>query len=476
MTERNASMEDFAPEVREPEAAEKKRATKQVTGGGVGDFEAMSVHEISQLAQPLNLPNHLLREHELGPYQTAYNTYTSPLRSTMRAMGRMKDLSLTGAPFKPSQMSPALTKRFRKLKLFEGNGENKDGAAQTAMDVWSTAQTSLQIGAEGMYGQQLELRAAMANFHGVQAMLTQRKKEAERDGLFGEVLKIEHTAEIAARIVEVGAEAVMGAAEIDEALDAGAEFDESAETEPDAESWSSKEQKVGEGMAKAASGISKGRAVLKEVNKYATNGKSIEMRDIFIIVQGDAKRYEKLKSDIDKLSETIGILGWSVEQQKVNDAKLRLDGLTIRLATSKKEQRATRKSTRDAAASFAHNNGAGKEGMLAMYAAEAAQELDTFGTLANDQLRNYVWPLIGAAAGFVGAKVNDGWFEAENLIAEGDTLVKNIKQVDRTNDYFKEHLPEWQDNAQKWRAFLEVRTHKQLLNGESALDEESDAG
>ncbi len=478
MSDPEYGIEDIQPEVREPEADEKQHARKQIAKpGATGDFEARAVGAMGHLAAPLHLPTKLQREPALAHYQTAYNTYTSPLRSTLRAMGRVRDVAMTGAPLTPAQMPAKLAKRFKKLSLFaEG-----DAGAEQAMGAWSSAQTTMQVHANGLYGGQVLLRSASQNFARVQAMLEQRRLEARRAGMIGQIGKIEHTAEVAARIVEVSAEAVMGAAEIDEALDGGIELDESAaDDETGAEDAATSEttgqdasqsgqQKFGAGISKAGAGISRGTAVAKQLQKYALAGQSIELKDVFIVVQGDAGRYLQLQKDIEQLSEAIGELEFVEEKLQIASAKSGLEGFTLELANKKLDLRSDRRKARNAAQQFGQSAHAGKEGVLAMYAAEAFQELDLFGTLANAQREQEVDPVKGKAARFVESKWE--WFEGQNMIDEAIELRDNLVGVSDQKHYFDDKLPEWQSTAQAWRTFLEVRTQKPLLDGQSETEE-----
>ncbi|HEV7555798.1 MAG TPA: hypothetical protein VGO00_10105, partial [Kofleriaceae bacterium] len=230
-------LEDVEPEIREPTAAEKKRETRAVMSKhGIGEFEKLAMAETGDLAAPLHIDAKIRHDAgaELGAYQDGYNNYTVPWRATLRAMGRARDLGLTGAnvnpqmadaPTTPDQMSPRLAKRFRKLSL------THDQQALSAFASWSTAQSALQVDAEKVLSGQQILRGAMESYRSVQMMLAQRKLEARRAGELGQIAAIDHAAEVCARIVEVGGEALTGAAEIDEALEAHGAIEEGEESE-----------------------------------------------------------------------------------------------------------------------------------------------------------------------------------------------------------------------------------------------------
>jgi hypothetical protein len=471
MSDPQYGIEDIQPEVREPEADEKRHARAQIRRpGDVGDFETRAVDAMGTLAAPLSLPTKLVREPQLAHYQTAYNTYTSPLRSTLRAMGRARDVSLTGAPLTPAQMSPKLAKRFKKLSL----EDKHDDGAQHEMGSWADAQTRMQVHAKGLYTGQTLLRGASQGFHRVQAMIEQRRLEARREGMVGQIAKIEHTAEVAARIVEVSTEAVLGAAEIDEALDAGIELDESESESGEADQWSGGQQQLGNGLAAAGAGVSRGKAVAAQLQKYALAGQTFELKDVFIVAQGDAGRYLQYERDVAQLSEQIGELQFVEEKLEIAAAKTQLEGFTLDLASRKLDLQADRRNARNAAQQFGQGGGGGKQAVLAMYAAEAFQELDIFGTIANDQREQYVDPVKGGAARFVESRWE--WFEGENLIQQAIDLRDNLIGVSQQKQYFDEHLPEWQATAQQWRRFLEVRTDKPLLGNHSELDDRTDAG
>lgn len=463
-----SNIDEFAPEVREAEKDEKKKARKEIEAPThAGTFEKKAVHSMGELAKPLALPPKLLRERALGRYQNEYNAYVPPLRSTMRAMGRLEDVIMTGAPLTPDKMSPKLAKRFKKLSL----SAQEDTSAGQAMDTWSTAQTTMLRNANDLAAKQTLLRGAVHGFYEIKALIARRQAEAKRDGKIGELAGIEHSAEVCARIVEVGAEAVTGAAEIDEALSAGIELDEGAEMEEGATAWRDGQQKAGDAVEAVAGGISKGRAVAAQLKKYALAGQGIEMKDIFIIVQGHAGRYMQLEKDIAKLSELIGNLQYTEEEQKIAAAKDMLKGFTLELASHQMGMRADRSAARRGAQGFAQAAAGGKDALYAMYAAEAYQELDTFATITVNQRESSVDPAKAAAARFVETKWE--WFEGENFVAEALELRDNLVMVSQQQVYFDEHVPEWQKNAAAWRTFLEKKTQKPLLDGQSEVDEES---
>jgi len=89
-----------------------------------------------QLGMPLQLGDHIKTDGgaKISQYETGYNTYAAPLRSTLRAMGRVKDISLTGAPLTPEELmkSPELAKRFARLSPERMTVQNNQ-----AFDAWS---------------------------------------------------------------------------------------------------------------------------------------------------------------------------------------------------------------------------------------------------------------------------------------------------------------------------------------------------
>lgn len=485
MAEHEHTIDEIAPEMREPEAAEKKTARGQVfKPDGVGDFETLAVTAMSDLARPLNLSTKMLRDGG-GPvvkFQEGFNMYTVPLRATLRAMGRAKDLMMTGAPATPKQLlaDPKLAKRFGKLAL----DAKADNDAEASMGDFADAMTRMKVGADGLMAGQVMLKAATENYRAVQLKLQRRAKEARRAGMIGEVGAIEHAAEVCARVVEVSAEAVAGAAEIDLAMEGSGDVVEPMDMEAggtveDAatEHWSSGQQKAGGAIEAAGGGISRGRAVAGQLQKYALAGKGIELKDVFIVASGDAGKYMQLQKDIAALSEAIGNLEYLEEQQLIHEAQTRLDGfkldMTVRKETVSSDRKNSRHRAQELATAWAGSTGksdpGGKDAMFAMYSAEAYQELDIFGTHAEAARRQYVDPHVRGAGKYVADRGDS--FESQNLIADGDDLARSVGQAVEAKQYFHEHLPEWQATAEAWRAFLEERTSKQLLDTDGAIED-----
>jgi hypothetical protein len=456
-----ADIEDIEPEMREPTAREEKHARKQVKAPGrTGDFEKLAVQQGSELAATLVLDDKI--KHDGGgtvrAWEQRYNMYVPALRGTIRAMGRTKDILLTGAPMRPDQMSAKLAKRFHKLSLTAKD----DGPAQSAMGNWADAQTQLKIDGASLRAGQTTLKAAVEGYRAVQMLFDQRALEAKRAGMTEELEQLEHKAEVCARVVEVSAEAIAGASEIGEALDSGAELDASAEgMVGDGEEWSGTGQKVAEGAEGAIEGAHRAKEILEAVQKHAESG-SISLKDVFIVAAGDAGKYFQLQKDLAELDEAIAGLDTSREKEQAVAARTALDGFKMDVSVKKQALRADREDARNRAQEFAQNAAGGQDAVLAMYAAEAYQELDTFGTLAEQQRSNDLDPIVGDVYDYVDRKW--AWFEGENVIGSGTKFRDSVAAVLGQKQYFDEHLPEWQQTAEAWRTFLEDRTTKKLIN------------
>ena len=480
------NIDRFAPETG-PTAAEEKRARKHgLAPSNVGDFETMAVASMTDLAQPLHLSPAMLKD-GAGPvirYQEGYNMYVTPLRATLRALGRADDMLKTGAPSTPAQLlaRPSVAKRFAKLSL----DTKADGAAQSAVGNWADAQTRMKLDADQLMAQQVNLKSATENYRAVQLLLQQRQKEALRDGLSAQVAGIEHAADVCARVVEVSAEAVSGAAEIGEAVEGSGEVIEPTDMEETGtveeagfDQWSTGQQKAGSAVENAGKGISRGAAIAKQVHAYATGNKPFELRDVFIVAGGGTARYNKLNAEIKLLNVAIGKLDATREQEMIHAAGEQLLGFKLTLGVEKQTLNADRRNARnraqEAAQNWAGSKGKGdessKDAVFAMYSAEAYQELDVFATHARSERESYVDPEIDAVDSYLTSKVET--FESKNLLQDASDLRHNVVVTRHMKKYFDDKVPEWEGTAQAWRDFLQDRTTKSLIYQDGAAERAS---
>src|SRR5262249_20318315 len=149
----------------------------------------------------------------LAEYQAGYNTYTGPLRSMLRAMGRVKDLSEAGAPVSPACLQKSEKQRFRKLS----QTGHDDASAQSAFHTWQQDQTKMSNDIKAYSAGQMQLQAAVENWQACQDKLEQRRIAAERANKTKELDEIREAAQTLAEITRFSMEAWTMAGEIDEA-------------------------------------------------------------------------------------------------------------------------------------------------------------------------------------------------------------------------------------------------------------------
>src|SRR5215813_13930362 len=135
------SVHDLEPGVEGSKSRVQKEQQRLSNPEDYGHFEGEAVSLGQFSARPLRLSRGTLQDagSNLAEYQAGYNTYTGPLRSMLRAMGRVKDLSEAGAPVSPAGLQKSEKQRFRKLS----QTGHDDASAQTAFHSWQQAQTKM---------------------------------------------------------------------------------------------------------------------------------------------------------------------------------------------------------------------------------------------------------------------------------------------------------------------------------------------
>lgn len=488
-------------------AHEQKRILKpsaagyfEVEGGNAGGLGA-----------PLHLGPEIKKDGgaSIGQYEAAYNSYAIPLRSTLRSMGRLKDVSMTGAPLTPAELkqNPKLAARFGNLSLTK----QADAGKQRAYHDWAEAQTKTQIDVQRFGASQYELASVVSDYRRVQKLIAQRQAEATRAGKMSELGVINEAAQTLARIVEVSVEAWNTAGLIEEemasqvaGLNANAEGLGSIDDLPVNQGidWEKgtgddplgrtsprslpkgKGQKAGDLADTVAQGSKMGGRIGKQVNekisKFVKENAaksttfSISMKDIFVLMMGKGEEYMKLQQDIAALDGKIKKLGMEQEVLTIRSAAARMNGMNLEFLAIGKQVSADRQAARAGARLFAQSVGGGADGAMAMYAAEAYQELATFGALADQQRRGMVDQLRGQVAAYVHG-VDKHRFIAIGAESDALALNDNLQAVKEQRAYFTEHLPEWQQRAHQWSEFLGSKTGTPLVAESNEADIKSQA-
>ncbi|MEO8842279.1 MAG: hypothetical protein ABI704_11955 [Kofleriaceae bacterium] len=406
----------------------------------------------------------------LQKYEEGYNAYAQPLRSTLRAMGRLKDVSLTGAPLTPAELMkrPELAARFGHLGAQASTVDVSSVQKDQAFDAWSDQANKMKLHVQMFGAGQHELAGVIANYRRVQLRLKQHSVERERASKTKEKREIDNAAETLAKIVDVSSEALSGMGEVEALLASHAALSKSGPdslaglpqsnnpdwaqgttNDPTGAKRSSKSaaQHVSSGVAKLGRGV---QVIEKEVEKTHTFG--LSAKDVFTVLIG-AKRYHDLETDIDSLDKQISKLGFEEEAQDVRSANEGLCGFVVEIAVRRDEVRGDRIAARRDARTFAHAHGGGDSAVTAMYAAEAYQELAALGELTEKQRKGMVdssWRRVSAYL-----HGNDFHrYAAIGALDDARLLDSNLRAVAEQREMFATQLPQWQRVSTQWSEFL----------------------
>jgi hypothetical protein len=141
----------------------------------------------------------------------------------------------------------------------------------------------------------------------------------------------------------------------------------------------------------------------------------------------------------------------------------------MEFVSNQEQVRAGRDASRRGARAFGSSLGAGEEGVMTMYAAEAWHELEQFGTLAMHQRKLLVDPLIGRVHNYLAGN-HPLRYEAIGAAEDAQVLWTNVHDVRAQRQYFEKHLPQWKDNAKQWSVFLRDKTGTPLITEKNEAD------
>lgn len=481
---REEDLEDSEMDSANPDAKKDARrafASPELTGyyerKGAELTGALNLEQDFDPARGQDLRDHA-RSVDIDAYERAYNMYSIPYGMTLKALGRTKDLSTAGAAMTPADLQkkqPKLAQRFAGLT----NGREPQSAGPAFND-WSRVQKQLSTNVSVTNAAQVHLQAAIYGFKEAQAMIEQRKLAARKAADTAELNEINETAETLARVVDVSVAAVASAAEIETVLSESAPLDEAAEGVGDLKGIEqtnntdlfngtasdptganlrlekTKTQKAS-GAASDAKDVAKtGGAIAKRVHQTVkeTNGADfkLSLKDIFVIADGDGAKYSQLTKDIAHINQLSARWGDDQFKNAVKRAHTDLDAAVLDVHAKQRANRDDSLDARRKASDFATAIGGGEEGTLAMYAAEAYQELAAHGDAANDirarlvdepwskvyrWLNNYPAAIQGTLAG-----------------RDAKTLANNVKQVGEQREFLQGSLPEWKERAAEWSDFF----------------------
>jgi hypothetical protein len=475
-----------------PHIATHERERLMEKDSSVGYFEVEGGSK-GGLGAPLHLGGEIMKDGSpaVAQYQAGYNSYAQPLRKTYRAMGRLKDLSMTNAPLTPADVEkdPKLAAHFKNLKL--------DGAQDETLTGWSSTQSNMVTNIKRFAAGQHVLAGAMANYARVQKGLEAKRKQAERESKLAEIHQVDEVVKTVHEIMNVATEAWTFSAELDTII-GGAALDENAafgEDEPNVEdeykgkpNWSkgtvedpsgggqsvsTKKQKAAGKVDSVMTGTAEAQKIVADLKTKLAAGQTFDLGiDGVLTAIVGGKAYLKLKQDVAVLDAKIRKLGLDAEADDLTSATEALNGFKMSFSADRAQLKNDRADARNYARNFATKVGAGHEGIMAMYAAEAYQELAAFGQLANQE-REDLMPAWGQAHHYI-RTTNKQRFQVLNMVSDGHRLAENLGEVMEQRNYFHKHLPQWTATAKQWNDFFGKNAHHDLVRKDNAADKAED--
>jgi Domain of unknown function (DUF4157) len=446
--------------------AEKDRAHRNVTifnANYVGSYEREGMmHEVPTIH--IGPKGRAAGGETLVQLEIDYNDYVPLLRSTLRAMGRLKDLDNAGAKLDPGTLAadPRLAKGFKPLNAERPADNEKIGD----FDTWSAHATEERIAIASMGAGFHQLKAAISGFRAAEGMLKRRKKQGDLAVSESKKAVIDQKVEMLEKIIDKCFKAVEMAQGIEAMLAFSPEFKEletiegpggkkSTMTHQQSEGWGkrtrSMEQSIGGAAATMGEQLKKRHT---QVESWLKEG-GVTLKNVLIFATGDAKEYERLTQEISRLKNDIAQLGFDIETDTIKQAEEQLEGMKLEIGVRTQQAGAKKGQARAAARTFGQSM-AGGEGALAMYAAQAYQDLALFGGEA-DRLRKaridrYLGWLYGFLKDTPWVAEGHGWYDDWIVMREwGQQMVEQ-------REFFSRRTPEWQQKATQWNAFFATLT------------------
>jgi hypothetical protein len=378
--------------------------------------------------------------------ETDYNAYTPLLRVTLKAMGRLKDLEAAGAKTDPAQLmaDPRLAARFRP---FDANRSGDD--ERPLFDMWSASATDERIAVRSMGAGFKQLKAAISGFRAAGILLKMRRKRAALEGAQSKKEAIDQKVEMLEKIIDTSFKAVEWADSIETFIESTRELHdlETIEAKESYKQTRSVQQSLGGGASWMAMQVKKRH---EKVESWLKSG-GLTLKNVLIFATGDAKEYEALTRQISQLQNDLSDLGFEEESLKIKEADEQLQGMKIEVGTRVESATAKREQARAMARNFGHKTG-GDEGALAMFAAQAYQDLAIYGRAADQIRRTRIDPYLGWLYGFLKdnayVALGHGWQEDWYVLRTwGQQMVEQ-------RDFFSAHQPVWNAKADAWNEFF----------------------
>jgi hypothetical protein len=401
--------------------------------------------------------------------QLDYNDYVPLLHSTLRAMGRLKDLDNAGAKLDPEALrsDPALAAKFKPLEATKQKDNDRIGD----FDSWSGHATEESIAVASMGAGFQQLKAAISGFRAAESMLKRRQKEAKLAGAEDKKAAIDQKIDTLVKIVDTCFKAVEIAGNVEAIMSMSSEFNDlqtvegpggktSTMTKQQSEGWENRTKSVQQSLGSGAAAL--GEQLKKrhtQVESWAKSG-GITLKNVFLVASGDAKEYEELTQQISSLKNGITQLGFDIETRQISEAQEQLDGMKLEVGVRTRGAAAKQGEARASARTFGQGVG-GNEGALAMYAAQAYQDLALFGGEADKLRRARIDRYIGWLFAFVKdspyVAEGHGWYE------DWITLRDWGQQMVEQRDFFSGRVPEWKQKSAAWNDFFATMTGGGLM-------------
>ena len=148
---------------------------------------------------------------------------------------------------------------------------------------------------------------------------------------------------------------------------------------------------------------------------------------------------------------------------EIKQAKEALDGFSMELGVQSKSVNAERMQARKAAHSFGQHLGQGQDGIMAMYVANAYEELALFGPQA-DRQRRKLDGKVDRIDLYLGDDSTKAYWGGHGWGQDWRELVENVITVRYHRDFFPDKIAEWQERNSAWEAYVKQIAGSDLID------------
>lgn len=365
---------------------------------------------------------------KLDELEEKYILYAAPMRQTLRALGRVNDLTATGIPRHPALLGPELRAPFDRVKEIEKGPSARDAReVNGAAAAWQEGQQNLHVAQGGYLNAREQLQASVHDMMRLQEKLNQKMLRKAKEAKMAEVAAIEEAAMTLIEIVKTVKEAVELAADV-------------------------------EGLEKMIEFAS---------NKVGDKVKQIDLKYVFIKLMGDGDKYDKLQRDIKRCDAAIARSEENEEKNEFAAVRDRLHAWSFTVGNLDGDVQIRQDLTRMNAVNFADAVGGGNKTRLVALIADGYQSLDTCADSSLQSLQALI-PV---------AQVVYDWCSSDEarkryLVAGRDlermqlqTIFQTVYGLVKENgrrDFLEKEAPIWHETADAWRKFLAETTQRRF--------------